>query len=41
MEKIYGLADIYHSDNIDWVSDDFIEEAGYSVIWRLFYRFRP
>lgn len=28
MEKIYGLADIYHSDNIDWVSDDFIEEAG-------------
>lgn len=28
MEKIYGLADIYHSDNIDRVSEDFIEEAG-------------
>ncbi len=28
MEKMYGLADIYHSDNIDRVSDDFIEEAG-------------
>ena len=25
--KIYDLADIYHSDNIDRVSDDFIEEA--------------
>lgn len=27
LEKIYDLADIYHSDNIEWVSDDFIEEA--------------
>src|SRR5699024_7341995 len=27
LEKIYELADIYHSDNIDRVSDDFIEEA--------------
>lgn len=26
--KIYDLADIYHSDNIDRVSDDFIELAG-------------
>lgn len=26
--KIYDLADIYHSDNIDRVSDDFIEECG-------------
>ncbi len=25
--KIYELADIYHSDNIERVSDDFIEEA--------------
>lgn len=28
IEKIYDLADIYHSDNIDRVSDDFINEAG-------------
>lgn len=28
LEKIYDLADIYHSDNIDRVSDDFIKEAG-------------
>lgn len=28
LAKIYGLADIYHSDNIDRVSDDFIREAG-------------
>lgn len=28
LEKIYDLADIYHSDNIDRVSDDFIEEKG-------------
>lgn len=28
VEKIYDLADIYHSDNIDRVSDDFIESAG-------------
>lgn len=27
LAKIYDLADIYHSDNIDRVSDDFIEEA--------------
>ncbi len=25
--RIYELADVYHSDNIDRVSDDFIEEA--------------
>ena len=28
LEKIYDLADVYYSDNIDRVSDDFIEEAG-------------
>ncbi len=28
LEKIYDLADVFHSDNIDRVSDDFIEEAG-------------
>lgn len=27
IEKIYDLADIYHSDNIDRVSDDFIASA--------------
>ncbi len=27
LEKIYDLADVYHSDNIDRVSDDFITEA--------------
>lgn len=27
IQKIYDLADIYHSDNIDRVSDDFIREA--------------
>ncbi len=27
VSKIYNLADIYHSDNIDRVSDDFIEEG--------------
>jgi hypothetical protein len=26
LEKIYDLADVYHSDNIDRVSDDFISE---------------
>lgn len=26
--KIYELADVYHCDNIERVSDDFIEEAG-------------
>lgn len=28
LEKIYDLADVYHSDNIDRVSDDFIKESG-------------
>lgn len=28
INKIYELADVYHSDNIDRVSDDFISEAG-------------
>ncbi|MCR1840970.1 hypothetical protein [Murimonas intestini] len=27
IEKIYNLADIYHSDNIERVSDDFIQSA--------------
>ena len=27
LKKIYDLADVYHSDNLDRVSDDFIEEA--------------
>ncbi len=27
LEKIYDLADVYHSDNIERVSDDFIREA--------------
>ena len=27
LEKIYDLADVYHSDNIDDVSDSFIERA--------------
>ena len=27
LSKIYELADVYHSDNIDRVSDDFIEEC--------------
>ena len=27
LDKIYDLADVYHSDNIDSVSDFFIEEA--------------
>lgn len=30
LQKIYSLADVYHSDNIDRVSDDFIKEAGIS-----------
>lgn len=29
--KIYDLADIYHRDNIERVSDDFIEEAKISI----------
>ena len=28
IEKIYDLADVYHSDNIERVCDDFIEESG-------------
>lgn len=28
IEKIYDLADVYHSDNIETVSDDFIERSG-------------
>lgn len=28
IEKIYDLADVYHSDNIETVSDDFIEKSG-------------
>ena len=27
ISKIYELADVYHSDNIDRVSEDFIQEA--------------
>ena len=30
VEKIYELADIYHSDNIDTVSDQFIVKAAIS-----------
>ncbi len=29
--KIYDLADVYHSDNIDDVSDSFIEESGLAM----------
>lgn len=28
ISKIYDLADVYHCDNIDRVSDDFIQDAG-------------
>lgn len=28
IKKIYDLADVYHSDNIDTVSEDFIKKAG-------------
>ncbi len=31
IEKIYDLADVYHSDNIETVSDDFIEKSGLTV----------
>ena len=31
IHKIYDLADIYHSDNIDRVSDDFIEDANIRI----------
>ena len=27
IEKIYDLADVYHSDNIEQVTEDFIAEA--------------
>lgn len=27
LEKIYDLADVYHCDNMDKVSDDFIKDA--------------
>ena len=29
--KIYDLADIYHRDNIERVSDDFVEEAKFPL----------
>ncbi|MCI5935811.1 MAG: hypothetical protein MRZ65_09905, partial [Lachnospiraceae bacterium] len=28
LEKIYDLADVYHCDNLDRVSEDFIKEMG-------------
>lgn len=31
VRKIYDLADVYHSDNIDRVSDDFISSANISL----------
>lgn len=31
IRKIYDLADVYHSDNIDRVSDDFISSANISL----------
>lgn len=31
IEKIYDLADVYHCDNIENVSDDFIEDAQIKV----------
>ena len=31
LEKIYDLADVYHCDNIDRVSDDLIEEADIKI----------
>ena len=34
IDKIYDLADIYHCDNIDRVSDDFIEEADRKSVCR-------
>ncbi len=30
IQKIYDLADVYHSDNIDTVSEHFIEKSGIS-----------
>ena len=35
LEKIYDLADVYHSDNIDRVSDDFIRESGIIKLYSL------
>ena len=32
LSKIFELSDVYHSDNIDRVSDDFIEEANISKV---------
>jgi len=31
VEKIYDLADIYHSDNIETVSDDFIDKSNITI----------
>ena len=31
IEKIYDLADVYHSDNIDRVSDDNVKACGYAI----------
>lgn len=31
LERIYDLADIYHSDNIDRVCEDFVEECHISI----------
>ncbi len=31
ISKIYELADVYHCDNIDNVSDEFIEDAGITL----------
>ena len=35
LEKIYDLADVYHCDNIERVSDDFIEEAQIGIQFHL------
>ena len=38
IEKIYDLADVYHCENIDQVSDEFIKEArikmGLLIMWQ-------
>ena len=31
LSKIYDLADVYHCDNIDRISDDFIEDANIAL----------
>ena len=31
LRKIYDLADVYHCDNIDRISDDFIEDANIAL----------